>query len=65
MNEPCRGRAEPSSTGRRHTWELMEDYEGLAIREGTSWKRAGPSDTLSKRESGRIGFTELNLFFQD
>lgn len=30
---------------------------------GAGWERAGPRDTLSKREGGRIEFTELNLFF--
>lgn len=32
---------------------------------GASWERAGPRDTLSKRQGGRSEFTELNLFFWD
>ena len=53
---------EPASEGiYRSLWRI----EGLALRKGSEQDRAGPRDTLSKREGGRIEFTELNLFFRD
>lgn len=46
----------------RSLWRIMRVWlQG----KGASWERAGPQDTLSKRQGGRIEFTELNLFFRD